>query len=122
MIIHETNCPCCNKDIELEINGWFLLKEPLPELIACVKGEPGANRPADIPLMGMSTSICPQCGKQCMIDFQFEVARYLKLLEESFPDQYTAIEEVEDNEFFDRLVGELSQMAIANSVDVTCLS
>ncbi|MEE8434836.1 MAG: hypothetical protein V3S64_08620, partial [bacterium] len=62
------------------------------------------------------------CGKQCMIDFQFEVARYLQLLQENFKENYQSKEEVEDNDFFEKLEGALSNLAIEDSVDITCLA
>lgn len=122
MITEETNCPCCEKKIRLDIHGWFLLKESLAELIACVNGDPEVERPQDLPLMGMSTPICPECGKQCMVDFQFEVARYLDLLKDGFPEHFHGGEEVEDNDFFETLEGSLSKLAIKDSVDITCLA
>ena len=122
MIFEKTSCPCCEKKIRLEIHGWFLLRESMAELIACVNGDPGVNRPQDLPLMGMCTTICPECGKQCMIDFQFEVARYLQLLQEHFSENFQHNEEVEDNDFFENLEGALSSLAIKDSVDITCLA
>ena len=86
----------------------------MAELIACVNGDPGVERPQDLPLMGMCITICPECGKQCMIDFQFDVARYLELLKDSFPENYQSKEEVEDNDFFENLEGALSNLAIAD--------
>ena len=122
MIIEETSCPCCEKKILLDIHGWFLLRESMAELIGCVNGDPEVDRPKDLPLMGMCTTICPECGKQCMIDFQFEVARYLELLQENFAENYRSNEEVEDNDFFETLEGTLSKLAIKDSVDITCLA
>ncbi|MCH8077128.1 MAG: hypothetical protein IIC64_15080 [SAR324 cluster bacterium] len=122
MITEETSCPCCEKKIRLDIHGWFLLRESMAELIACVNGDPGVERPQDLPLMGMCTTICPECGKQCMIDFQFDVARYLELLKDSFPENYQSKDEVEDNDFFENLEGALSNLAIKDSVDITCLA
>ena len=122
MVIYKTECPCCHQQITLEIRGWFILKETLGELISCVTGDGATERPADVPLMGMCTTACPQCGENCMIDFQMEVARYLHLIGENFSGNIKNGEEVEDLEFFTTLSSDLSLIAMRDTIDLTCLA
>lgn len=122
MVVYETECPCCQQKITFDINGWFILKESLGELISSVAGDGTTERPADVPLMGMCTTACPQCRENSMIDFQMDPARYLHLVGEHYPGNIQKGEEVEDNDFFATLSGDLSLFASEETIDVTCLA
>ena len=57
-----------------------------------------------------------------MIDFRMQLDSYLDLLSQHFPDEFGRRVEVEDNRFFDALVGDLTQYVLSDSIDVTCLT
>lgn len=122
MVTSSTACPCCEKEVLFSVDGWFILKEPLPELIASLEGDPASTRPADLPLLGLCTTDCPRCGEKCLIDFRMQLDSYLDLLSRHFPDEFGRRVEIEDNRFFEALGGDLTQFALSDSIDVTCLT
>jgi hypothetical protein len=121
MIIDRTTCPCCQEEVVFSVHGWFILKEPIAELVACLRGDADSTRPADVPLLGLCTTYCPRCGRRSMVDFKMDVARYVGLIEANYPDTFKQGEEVDDTLFFSELEGDLAQIALPGSLDITCL-
>ncbi len=121
MVTYSTTCPCCKAEARFPVAGWFALKEPIGELIACLAQDGTSERSPYTPLMGLCITPCPACGHKCMIDFQVDVTLYLGFVYEFFTANFDRREDVDDEAYFAEIDEDLTAMAAHEAIDVTCL-
>lgn len=117
MLTYADTCPACRADIQFTPSESQVYAEPLIELKAEPFADPRHPGAEDHQLYGYCLAKCPRCSMDVIVHFNIPLHRYLALVNSLLPEAYESDMDVDAQELFARLRGDLRSFTVSPAVD-----